>query len=75
MFPFTALTGTISSSSRGALVGAGAVMMWMLLKSRYKFKGLIILVLAAGLVFALLPEEQMQRFQQAGEDRTSIDTH
>ena len=72
LFPFTALTGTISSSSRGALVGASAVMMWMLLKSRYKIRGFITLVLAAGLVFALLPEEQMQRFQRAGEDTTSI---
>ena len=71
-FPFTALTGTISSSSRGALLGAGAVMLWILLKSRYKVKGLLIIAVCAFLVISILPPEQKARFQEAGSDRTSI---
>jgi len=72
LLPFTALTGTISCSSRGALLGAGAALLWMLLKSRHKVKGMAVLALVAVLVFVLLPSEQLERFRQAGEDRTSI---
>ncbi len=72
LFPFTALTGTISCSSRGALIGAGAVLFWMFLKSRYKFKGVVVLILVTVLVFALLPQKQIERFKQAGKDKTSI---
>lgn len=71
-FPVTALTGTISSSSRGALVGAAAVLVWLLLSSRHKVKALLGLALVAALVFTLVPPEQKARFATAGEDRTSI---
>lgn len=72
MFPFMGLTGTISCSSRGALMGAGAVLLWMLLKSHYKVKGLLVVGLTAWLILSLLPPEQKARFQEAGNDRTSI---
>jgi len=72
LFPLTALTGTISCSSRGALVGAGAVLLWMLLKSQHKLKGLIVVTLVAALVWTFVPSEQKARFDSAGEDRTSV---
>jgi putative inorganic carbon (hco3(-)) transporter len=71
-FPLMALTGTISSSSRGALVGAVAVILWIMLKSHYKIKGLFVGAFAVVLIFILMPEEQMARFETAGEDDTSI---
>jgi O-antigen ligase len=72
LFPFTALTGIISSASRGAVLGAGAVLFWMFLKSRNKVKGIIIVVLVTWIIINLIPTEQKVRFQDAGGDRTSI---
>lgn len=71
-FPLTALSGTISSSSRGALVGAAAVLFWMLLNSSHKIKGFVVLALVAVLVWHFTPPEQKERFSQAGKDKTSI---
>jgi putative inorganic carbon (hco3(-)) transporter len=72
LLPFTAMTGMISSSSRGALVGGAAVCLWMVLKSRYKFKALVALVVVGIAILLALPPEQLQRFEESGEDRTSI---
>ncbi len=71
LFPFTALTGTISSSSRGAVLGAIAVICWMWVKSKQKVKGLAILIFVGFLFFSLIPQAQMERFEAIGEDRTS----
>lgn len=70
-FPFTAFTGMISSSSRGALLGGTAVLIWILSKSQYRIKAIIgtgIVVLA---VLQFIPQKQMERLSQAGEDKTS----
>lgn len=72
LLPITAVTGMISSSSRGALLGGGAVMLIFFLKSKYKVKGIISLLLILGAVYLAIPEEQKIRFQQAGDDKTSI---
>jgi O-antigen ligase len=72
LFPLTAMSGTISSSSRGALLGAGAVLCIMLIKSNHKFKGLVALVVIATLVYSFIPEQQLDRFHSAGEDSTSL---
>lgn len=69
--PFTALTGTISSSSRGAVVGAVCVLFFMFMKGKHRFKGLIALVVILALVYFLMPHQQLERFQSAGEDDTS----
>jgi len=72
LFPLTGLTGMISSSNRGTLVGGAAVVIWMFLKSKYKFKAIFALVLVAFLAFNFIPEKQIERFQQAGKDQTSV---
>ena len=72
LLPITAVTGMVSSSSRGALLGGIAVMLFFLLKSKYKIKGTIALVLILGAVYLAIPEEQKMRFQQAGDDQTSM---
>jgi len=48
------------------------VMLFFLLKSKYKIKGTIALLLILGAVYLAIPEEQKMRFQQAGDDQTSI---
>ena len=70
-FPFTALTGTVSSSSRGAVVGVVCILMFMFLKGKHRFKALVALGVILALVYFLIPPEQLERFQAAGEDRTS----
>lgn len=72
LLPITGLMGMISSSNRGTLVGGGAVIIWMFLKSRYKVKALCALALIGVLAFQFIPEAQKQRFESAGEDETSI---
>jgi putative inorganic carbon (HCO3(-)) transporter len=68
----TAITGIVASSSRGAIIGLGAVVLWILLKSRKKFRALLIAVALSGLVYAIIPAKQKMRLQAAGEDPTSV---
>lgn len=72
LFPFTALTGMISSSSRGAILGGVASLFLMLLKSRHKTIGIVVVVVVLGFGWFFVPDEQKMRFAAAGEDRTSI---
>jgi len=67
----TAITGIIASSSRGALIGLAGVSLWMLLKSRHKFRGLLATAALAGLVYGITPPEQKDRFQSIGHDASS----
>jgi O-antigen ligase len=67
----TAVIGIIASSSRGAYLGLGAVVLWLLLKSRKRFRALLVTVALGGLVYAITPAAQKERFQSAGEDKTS----
>jgi O-antigen ligase len=70
--PASALIGMVASSSRGALLGCAAVLLWFLLQSRYKLRALIITGgLAAAMLF-ITPAEQKARFQAAGQDSSSI---
>jgi O-antigen ligase len=71
-FPITALTGTISSSSRGALVGVVFVLVFMLMKGKHRLKGLVALLVILALVYFLIPDQQLERFQSSGEDETSV---
>jgi putative inorganic carbon (HCO3(-)) transporter len=70
--PICAVIDIIGSSSRGALVGLAAVALWMLLKSPYKFRGLLATVVLAAGVYWLLPPEQIARLQSMGDDGTSV---
>lgn len=72
LLPLTGFMGMITSSNRGTLVGGAAVFIWMFLKSRYRVKAICALLLVGVLAFQLVPEEQITRFQQAGEDKTSV---
>lgn len=72
LFPLFAISSMISCASRGALLGGGAVLCLMILKSKYRLRAMIGLILVAGIVYAAIPVEQKKRFQAAGEDRTSI---
>lgn len=70
-FPVTAVMSMIASSSRGALLGGALTMVWMVARSRHRFRVLVPAALAVLLVIAVIPPEQKARFQSAGEDQTS----
>lgn len=72
LMPALALSGMVSSSSRGAVVGGAAILVWMLLKSRRRMLAAVAIALTALCIYAALPEEQLARFERAGEDGTSL---
>jgi putative inorganic carbon (HCO3(-)) transporter len=68
----TAVTGIVGSSSRGALVGLAAVVLWFLMKTRHRFRAVMATIVLAGFVYAITPPEEKIRFEQMGQDKTSI---
>ena len=62
----------IASSSRGGILGLIMVGLWCLAYSRQRIKALIVLVLVAVFVYMVIPPEFKERFETAGEDKTSI---
>ncbi|MBJ6749824.1 O-antigen ligase family protein [Geomonas anaerohicana] len=72
LFPLTALTGAISCSSRGALVGVVSILLFMLFKTKNKLKVLFIVITTICLVYVLLPDKQKERLVASGQDNTSV---
>ena len=68
----TAYMAIIGASSRGAQIGLLTICVWFLLKQKNGFKGLLALGVMAILLFSILPDEQIERFEQMGEDRNSL---
>jgi len=72
LFPLTALTGTVSSSSRGAVIGVLGVSLFWLFKSKYKIRGVLLIGIIGAVVYSFIPDQQLARFEAMGEDNTSI---
>lgn len=70
--PVTAAVGVIGSSSRGALLGLGAIGLCVLLRSKINPRSVIAIGLVAVAAWFILPDEQKARFSSAGDDETSI---
>lgn len=68
----TGYMAVVGASSRGAQLGLVVIAIWMLLKQKGGFKGLIALITVAGILYTILPDEQIARFTEIGEDRSSI---
>jgi len=69
--PFSAFMSVIGSSSRGAQLALAAVGVVYMLKLRVGIKYLLTFVLLSVVLINFLPEEQMERFSNIGEDKTS----
>jgi O-antigen ligase len=69
--PFSALVAIMAASSRGAQLAAGAVFLWLLLKSRYKVRGVVLALVTGVVIYAALPARQRERFTEMGDDKTS----
>jgi O-antigen ligase len=72
LLPVLALLGMVASSSRGAVLGGLAVLVWMLVKSKRRLVAAVAIGLVAFFIYAALPVEQVARFEQAGADSTSL---
>ena len=71
LLPFTAIASIIATSSRGAMIGLAAALLWMVGKSKARVKALLAIAIISIAVYSFLPPEQYQRFQSSGEDKTS----
>ena len=72
LLPISGVLGVINSGSRGGVLGLACVSFWMLMQSRQKLRGLVVLSFLAPAVWLLLPQYQKDRFRTAGEDETSL---
>ena len=71
LMPVTAILGIVGSSSRGAVLGLGAVGIWLLLRTKHRLRSALGIAVLAAVVWFIVPEQQKARFRSAGEDYTS----
>lgn len=69
--PVMALGTVVATGSRGALLALVVASSFMVVKSQYRIRAIILLTLIGGVVFLVTPPEFKERFNEAGEDRTS----
>src|SRR5690606_10412689 len=70
--PVTIVGSIVATSSRGALIGAGCVALWWVIRSKQRVRALIAVAALGLLTWTVVPEEQKARFSTAGSDNTSI---
>ena len=70
--PFSAIACVLGSSSRGAIVGSLAVLFYLSMFTKNKFKAWIASAVAIGIAYFFMPPEFLARFHSAGEDATSL---
>lgn len=68
----TGYLSVIGASSRGSQLGLAAIVIWGALRIRQGLKFLILIAVVAIALYHLLPEQQLERFQTAGDDNTSV---
>ena len=71
LFPGLAALTVIGSSSRGGQLALLVVIFIFFMKSKKFFRNILILSIALAAGYYFLPEEQLQRFNTAGDDKTS----
>ncbi len=68
----TGFMAVMGASSRGSQLGLAAIGVWLLLKQKNGLKGLLTLSIIAALLYFILPDEQMERFNEMGQDEDSL---
>lgn len=71
LFPGTAALSVIGSSSRGGQIPLALIVLALILKGKYFFRKIIVLLLIGAIGIQLIPEKQLERFHTMGEDKTS----
>ena len=70
--PFSAFMTVMGASSRGAQLALAAIAVLVFVRIRGSVKGLIVLMMLIFTLLSFLSEEQIQRFSDIGDDRTSL---
>ena len=71
LLPVSAILAVLASSSRGGQLGAAAVLVWMTFRSRNRWRGLVAGVVVGTAAWLVMPQEQVTRFTEMGDDQTS----
>lgn len=74
IFIVAAMSGYLSvmgASSRGSQLGLLVIFIVLALRSKNGFKGLILVAVFGVLLYSILPEAQLSRFKNMGDDRSS----
>jgi O-antigen ligase len=74
-FYIVAATGymaVMGASSRGSQLALLVIGIWWLMKLRGGYKAVLIIALLASALFFILPEEQILRFKEMGQDQSSL---
>jgi putative inorganic carbon (hco3(-)) transporter len=69
--PLTAAMTVLATNTRGGQIALAAQVLALLASAR-RFKALLLVGIIAVIGFQLLPEQQFQRFRDAGDDETSV---
>jgi putative inorganic carbon (HCO3(-)) transporter len=70
-FSVTAAMTVMASSSRGGQLALGALLYLVFVRGKVTFRAFALVSLLAVVGYWLMPEEQMQRFEEMGDDKTS----
>lgn len=68
----TGYMAVMGASSRGAQLAILAVAVWMLLKQKWGVRGLATILVISVALYMVLPDEQIQRFHDIGNDPDSL---
>ncbi len=68
----TGYMAVMGASSRGAQLALLAMALWAILKQDGGWKGVLAMAVAGAVLFYVLPDEQMKRFQEMGQDGDSL---
>ncbi len=71
LFPITAAMTVMAASSRGAQLALLVQGYFVFLHGKVSMRSLFLVTAFVGLLYVALPAEQLERFQSAGDDRTS----
>lgn len=72
LMPFTAAFSVMGASSRGSQLAIAAIGLWLVLRSKQRFKVLLGIAIFGALLYHFLPPEQLARFEEMGTDDTSV---
>jgi O-antigen ligase len=70
--PVSAVLSVVAAGSRGGQLALACVGLWMLMRSRSKVRGLLVLAVVTPLIWLVIPQSQKDRFQDSGTDQTSL---
>jgi O-antigen ligase len=72
LFPITAAMSVLGASSRGGQLALVVQAYFMFLHGKVKIRSILVLTIVLSAGYYLLPAEQLQRFESAGDDKTSV---